>query len=674
MRTVSISFDTRTVPGLLDDVAERAPDRLAFRYLHEGVHPEEWTYGELHDHVRRWAAVLASSPPGARTLLLLPSDRDHALAFLASVYAGLVPVPVALPESGRLRRVRERLEHVVADADPELVLSTRSVLSMAGDDPLFDGRETIAMDEPPVGGIGLRTPRQAPDDMAFLQYTSGSTQAPKGVCNTHGSLLRQVEYMIHMQRVAYAEDEMHIVSWLPLYHDMGLIFGLLGPLLAGGTATFMRPGSFAGDPRRWFEAISRYRGNGTCGPDFSYQVCCDAFTDDEIAGLDLSCLRFMGNGAEPIRPETMTRVRERFAPAGLPPTSISAAYGLAEAGLIVSTDAEPREPRIGHYDPGALSAGRAEPVPAGEGRAMVGCGDFFHEWRVAVVDPETREELPGRRTGEIWVNGPGLPDGYWNRPDETAETFEAHLASGEGPFLRTGDAGFLDGGELYVCGRRKDLIIVHGANIHPSDLEMSLERAVDAVRLGGACAVQTDDRLVAICEVDRNSPPHELAATAERVRAVVSGEHGLAADDVVLVRRGALLRTSSGKVRRQATGERYRAGDLPTLHIDSAATRPPLAGDTGPPAQDGATLPLTMETLREAVAGLLDVPPAHVGDDTNLVQAGLDSLMVFRLASRFGYTGAAIEFHELFDQPTLRAWAALASPATDTQSYEEGSL
>ncbi|HEY0636249.1 MAG TPA: fatty acyl-AMP ligase, partial [Pseudonocardiaceae bacterium] len=587
------------------------PDRVAVRFLHGEPAVVEWTYAELKARADRVAAALAGQPAGERVLLLLPSGPELVTALLGCLRAGLVAVPAPMSASGRTARYGARIAALAADCTPAV-----AVVRTAADLPpglLPDGMGTLALDALPADGAPPDV-ELGPSTLAYLQYSSGSTGTPKAVRNTHGALLHQVELFSAL----WPDPEPpHLVGWLPLYHDMGMILQLLTPLTTGGTTTFMAPASFAADPARWLRAVSEYRGQWLAAPDFAYVRVCEAVPAGEVAALDLSCVRYAMNGAEPIRPRTMARFADHFAAAGLDRSALSPGYGLAEAGLCVSVTPRPDTWVTRTYDADALTAGTA--VPAGTGRQLVGCGSYFHEWDVRIVDPERREALGERTVGEIWVAGAGLPDGYWNRPAETEATFRATLAGGEGPWLRTGDLGFLDGGELFVCGRLKDLLIVHGANHHPNDVERTVELAVDGIGVGGVCAAQrTDGSVLVLAEVDRHLAPGTLAATAAAVRDAVLAAHEITVDEVALVRRSALPKTTSGKIRRGTAAAAYDAGELEALHADAVSTGEGSAAPGAVPA--GELLGVLHESLCELL-GREAVPP-----DGGFAGLGLDSL------------------------------------------------
>lgn len=608
----------------------------------------ELTYAELHRAVFRIAAGLAGRyPAGERALLLMPNSVELVQSFLGCLRAGLIAVPVPVSASGRLNKGAERLTGLIADCMPVAGLATSEALSTA-DPKLLDALDPVAIDQlpRPSGPVPDRTER-----IAYLQYSSGSTGRPKAVCNTHRTLLNQAELLGQSWP---GPESLHFVGWLPIYHDMGMILQLLTPLLNGGTVTLMRPAAFAADPASWLRAVSAYRGGWIAGPDFAFERCCHAFTAAEADELDLSCLRYTTNGAEPIRPGTLTRFHDHFAAAGLPATAVSPAYGLAEAGLAVSISRRPRGWVVNHYDQAALRDGTAVPVQDGAGRALVSCGNYLFGWRIAIVDPDRGTALDDRRVGEVWVAGDGLPDGYWRRPEETALTFGARLDDGSGPYLRTGDLGFLDGGELFVCGRRKDVVIIHGTNHHPNDIEATIERAVAESAVAGVCATQVteDGRLLVFVEVDQGVPAERYAGVVAEIRVAVLAGHELAVDEVVLVRRPSLPKTTSGKIRRSTTAAGYLAGKLPALYADRLG---PTADTRAIPA-DTPVVAVLQETLRQ-VLGV-----TAVGLDTGFASLGLNSLHANRWAHELSQRlDVQVPVTLLYANPTLRQLATALS-------------
>ncbi|MEO6192910.1 MAG: AMP-binding protein, partial [Thermoanaerobaculia bacterium] len=449
------------------------------------------------------------------------------------------------------------------------------------------------------------------------QYTSGSTAAPKGVMVSHGNLL-------HNERMIGAafgmDEESVVVGWLPLYHDMGLIGNVLQPLHAGGRCVLMSPVSFLQRPMRWLEAISRYRGTVGGGPNFAYELCARKASPEALAGLDLSSWQVAYNGAEPVRASTLERFAEVFAPSGFRKEAFYPCYGLAEATLFVTGGVSGVAPRVDDR--------------------RVSCGYAWMGQRLVVADPETGTERGAGEEGEVWISGPSVARGYWENPEGTARDFNAFLATGEGPFLRTGDLGYLAGGELYVTGRLKDLIILRGRNHYPQDIELTAERAHVDLQPGGGAAfsveVGGEERLVIVHEVVRHRKDG-IEAIAEAVRGAVAAEHEVQAREVVLIRQGGLPKTSSGKVQRALCRELYLKGELPVVgrsalaaadpapELAAGLTREALAAQA--PAERRAML---AGYLRERAAAALGIPASAISSQP-LTALGLDSLTAVEL-------------------------------------------
>ena len=616
---------------------------MAFTFLADsGREAGRLTYAALDARALTVPAALREAvAPGERALLLYPpgpSGLDFIAAFFGCLYAGVVAVPAYPPRPHD--RSQARLRAIARDSEPRAALTTSSVLAGASGGsapaPELAGVRWIATDslEDTLAAAGEgEAPEPDPESIAFLQYTSGSTAEPKGVEVTHANLLHN-ERMIG---AAFAQDEHSVVvGWLPLHHDMGLIGNVLQPLHAGGRCVLMSPVAFLQRPLRWLEAISRYRGTTSGGPDFAYELCARKATPEALAGLDLASWRVAFNGAEPVRAETLERFAATFAPCGFRPEAFYPCYGLAEATLFVAGGVPGRMPRILRVAP--ESAHR-----------VVSCGRPWLGQRLAVTDPETGAECPPGREGEVWIAGPSVARGYWRNPEATARDFNAFLLeTGEGPFLRTGDLGFVAGGELYVTGRLKDLIILRGRNHYPQDLERTAEASHADLRPGNGAAFAVEaggeERLVIVLEVERRRRANledDLTAVAEAVRRAVAEEHEVQVWEVVLLRAGALPKTSSGKVQRALCRRLYLAGELPCLSRSALA-----AGATVDPAPETALdlppgglaalepagrRPVLVAWLRERTAAILGIPAASVTDRQPLTALGLDSLTAVEL-------------------------------------------
>jgi len=420
------------------------------------------------------------------------------------------------------------------------------------------------------GSAGAWRPRrESPDDIAYLQYSSGSTSTPKGVVVGQRELMRMMEIISR----AYGYDpESRFVCWMPHYHDYGLVQGLLHPIFAGIPCIVMSPASFIQRPYRWLAAMTRYAATHSAGPNFAYDHCLRRIAEAELAGLDLSAWRFAGNGAEPVRAKTLAAFAERFAPCGFRKSSFYPSYGLAEATLLVSgpkPDAA-AEPRVLTLRAAALEQDRVE-IAEDEAavRHIPSCGNPVAGATIRILDPETRRLRASREIGEIWVAHGALGRGYWNRADASQEFFAARTEdSGEGPFLRSGDLGFVEDGQVYIVGRKKDLIIANGGNHHPEEIEWSVEQSHPMIRAGCVAAFTIDDDegtvLAVLAELasPRNVESGDHAAVIRAIRKAVAMDHGLTIGRLALLAPGAVAKTTSGKIQRAACRTALQGGRL----------------------------------------------------------------------------------------------------------------
>ncbi|MEU5692130.1 fatty acyl-AMP ligase [Actinosynnema sp. NPDC020468] len=558
----------RTLPDALRTRSEEQPDDVAYVFLHNGEEPRETlTYRGLDEGARsRAGALTALGAAGGNAVLLYPSGLEFIHTLLGCMYAGVGAAPAQVPQH---RNGIRRMRRIADDAGTTTVLTTaavrQSLLEQFGDLPELAGLTFVdtaalpATDWEPGEGPG-------PDDVALLQYTSGSTGDPKGVVVTHANFLANVA---ETDELWPCEPDGTVVSWLPMFHDMGMLFGVVMPLWAGIPAYLMAPESFIRRPARWLEAIARFRATHSAAPNFAYELCVRAAAAGNTADVgDLSSWRVAANGAEPVRWQTIRDFLDTFAPNGLDPRAMCPGYGLAENTLKATGSRHDRATEPLWISAAALGEGRVEVV--GESAAAtpaVSSGVAVSGTVVRIVDPVTHHACPPGSVGEIWIDGPCVAAGYWGRPERSEETFRARVVGLPGAHLRTGDLGFTHDGELYVTGRLKDVIIRKGRNIYPQDVELSAETAAPGLHPNCAAAFSVDDgraeRLVVVVEADgralRATPP---AALAELVVAAVHADHRLRADEVLVVRRGALSKTSSGKVQRRACRKRYLEGDL----------------------------------------------------------------------------------------------------------------
>ncbi len=555
------------LPQILQRRAALHPARRAYVFL--GEHGDEQavlTDGELHERALATAAELAGRcAPGDRALLLFPPGLDFIVAFFACLYSGIVAVPVNPPRQGRLAAAARS---IVRDCEPAAVLSTSAMLDEARAVLPRDGEAGTAAHWLPVAELAgqgadpaFEPVPPAADSIAFLQYTSGSTAAPKGVMVSHGNLAAN-ERMI--SRAFGHDQDSTVVGWAPFFHDQGLIGNVLQPMYVGAMCVLMSPMTFARWPLRWLAAISRYRAHTSGGPNFAFDACVARAVRGDVPDLDLSSWQVAFNGAEPIRPETLRRFSRTFAPYGFRAEALYPCYGLAEATLLVTGSWKGRLPRTLEVDAAELGRERYVAAPSGQGRTLAGSGLVLPGEDVRIVDPATGIPRAADEVGEIWIAGPHVARSYWRRQDATAVTFHAQCPAAPGQrYLRTGDLGFVADGELYVVGRLKDLVIIRGRNYYPQDIEDTVASSHRALRSGGCAAFAVaaadgGEQLVVIQEVKPDEGA--LAGTADiagAVRAAVIRDHQIAVGDLVLTLPGQLQKTSSGKIMRAAARERY---------------------------------------------------------------------------------------------------------------------
>ena len=670
------AFEPSTLVNLLRWRALNQPDQRVYTFLVDGETEEvHLTYGELDRQARAIAASLQSlGATGERALLLYPPGLEYIAGFFGCLYAGVIAVPAYPPDPARLDRTLPRLQAMVADAQATVALTTAPILSMAEfvfaqapdlaalqwltTDTLADGTED-----------GWQEPALTGDSLAFLQYTSGSTRTPRGVMLSHDNLLYNSSLIRQAMEVT---PDAIVVSWLPPYHDMGLIGAILQPLYAGCTCILMSPVSFLQRPFRWLQAISRYRATISGGPNFAYDLCVRKITPEQRATLDLSCWSLAFNGAEPVRSQTLDRFAAAFEPCGFRREAFYPCYGLAEATLIVSGGLRSVPPVIHTVQGAALEQNRVVDASATDedARALVGCGQNLPGQKIVIVDPETLVQCPPDQVGEIWVAGPSVAQGYWNRPEETEQTFRAYMAdTGEGPFLRTGDLGFMRDGELFITGRIKDLIIIRGRNHYPQDIELTVEQSHPALRPGCGAAFSVDvsgeERLVVVQEVYTNRPwdPDEVVGA---IRQAVAETHEVQVYAVVLIEPRSIPKTSSGKIQRRACRAMFLAGTLDVVEASILEEAAPPEKEEKHRAPETllvkALLALEPEQrqalleshIQEQVARVLKMSPSQLDPQQPLNTLGLDSVVVVDLASELESSlGVTLELERLFQNVTI---------------------
>lgn len=664
---------------VLDHWAAERPDQVAFYFSDGDGRDEQITYAELQRASRAVAWQLVSRGlVGERALLMFPPGLDFIIAFFGCLYAGVVAVPAYTP---RRNRNVQRLQAISDDAESAIALTVADVRDRTtdalDDTPNLRALEWLAVDQiKHTPGDPGPLPRITPEHLAVLQYTSGSTGTPKGVMLTHANILYNVRAIVY----SFEPTQQGLgVTWLPTYHDMGLVGGVLKPLFFGRPNVLMSPMAFLQKPVRWLQTITQYRATISGGPNFAYDLCAQKITDEELEGLDLSSWQVAFNGAEPIRPATLADFCRRFGPVGFREETFFPCYGMAETTLIVTGAYMAQKPTLGHFDGKALGEHRVIPVPAGHEneRTLVGCGRVLPEEEVLIVEPETCVRLPEHQVGEVWISSPSVGLGYWRNPDATRDVFRAQLAGAapdDGPcFLRTGDLGFLSHGELFVTGRLKDLIIVRGVNRYPQDIERTVEQADNRLQAGavGAFSVEMgrQERVIIVAETERRRQK-DWSDVIDKVRRSVTREHELPPDGVVLVRFGSIPKTSSGKIQRSACRDAFLRGELQVIaqwfawEQPAAKDRP--AAPTGAAAADGDR-PLAdppERIAREVLDHVRAVARERAKDltlDTNIVtDLGLDSLERMQIANSLEETFGGRFPEEVLQQiETCRetAWA-----------------
>ncbi|MBW4427886.1 MAG: fatty acyl-AMP ligase [Nostoc desertorum CM1-VF14] len=567
-----------TLVELLSYRAKNQSEQKAYTFLQSTeTEAVSLTYKELHLQAQAIAASLQSlNLVGERALLLYQPGIEFIAAFFGCLYAGVVAIPAYPP---RRNQKLSRLQAIAADAQAKIVLTSQSLLhslqtSFNEDDLELSGLHWLATDDLSNDlAQAWQPPELNGNTLAFLQYTSGSTGTPKGVMITHGNLLHN-ERMI--EKAFGHTDKTIVVGWLPVFHDMGLIGNVLQPIYLGVPCILMSPVEFLQKPIRWLQAISRYKATTSGGPNFAYDLCIRKVTPEQLATLDLSSWEVAFTGAEPVRGETLEQFASTFAPCGFRKEAFYPCYGMAETTLIVTGGEKTALPITCNVEKAALEQNRIVKQPDGgkDSQTIVGCGQSPSDQKVVIVDPQSLTLCDPEQVGEIWVAGPSVAQGYWNQPEETEKTFNAYLgdtnvnnSAASGPFLRTGDLGFLQDGELFITGRLKDVIIVRGQNHYPQDIELTVEKSHPSLRAGCGAAFAIDfknsERLVVVQEVERSYLRKlNVQEVIGQLRQAVAAHHGLEVFASVLVKTGSIPKTSSGKIRRQACRSAFLSGTL----------------------------------------------------------------------------------------------------------------
>lgn len=579
-----------SIPAVLRERASLQPNDTAFTYLD---YDQDWdgvattlTWSQLYRRVMNLGEQLRlHGSTGDRALILAPQGLDYIVGFLGALQAGLVAVPLSVPYGGVHD---ERTVSVLADTSPALVLTTSAVIdNVNGPVRSQQGQSAPSIIEVDLLDLDSRQrpagprPRAAANngsDFLYLQYTSGSTRTPAGVMVSNKNVFANFEQIMgdfFAAEGGIAPPDITVASWLPLYHDMGLLLGIIMPILAGQPTVLTSPVGFLQRPARWMQLLGRSGCTISAGPNFAFELAVRKTSDDDMAGLDLGSVHTILNGSERVQPATLKRFADRFAPFNFDPKALRPSYGMAEATVYIATRKVGKPPEIGRFDSEKLPAGQANRCANGSGTPLVSYGDA-KSVRVRIVDADTHRECPDGTVGEIWVHGDNVASGYWQKPEESERTFGAKIVdpspgTPEGPWLRTGDSGFFSEGELFIIGRIKDLLIVYGRNHSPDDIEATIQE----ITAGRCAAIAVPDRgvekLVAIIELKKRGGDSE-EETTDRLRVVkrevtsaISKSHGLSVADLVLVSPGSIPITTSGKIRRAQCVELYRQDEFTRL-------------------------------------------------------------------------------------------------------------
>lgn len=675
--------------------AAQQPERRGYTFLIDGeVEGDHLTFTDLDRKARAVAALLQSYvEKGERALLIYPSGLEFITAFFGCLYAGVVAVPTYPPQT-RTKRNLSQLQSIANDVEPSLLLTTSSLIhpvkELFAQAPELQSVPLISTD---TLSDNLAEQWQEPlvdrNTLAFFQYTSGSTGMPKGAMLTHGNLMHNLALIARSFELT---RDSHGIIWLPLFHDMGLIGGILQVPYCGGQSTIMSPAAFLQRPVRWLQAISSRRASVSGGPNFAYDFCARKITAEQRATLDLSSWEVAFTGAETIRQESLEIFDAAFSPYGFRRESFFPCYGLAEATLMVTGGLKGAQPVMRTFQKTALEHNRVveAPVENGDRRTLVGCGQVLPGSKVVIVDPQSLTPCPPGAIGEIWVASPGVVQGYWQQPEETERTFHAFLArTGEGPFLRTGDLGFLQDGELFLTGRLKDLIIIRGRNHYPDDIELAVEKSHPALKPNSGIAFSVDvageERLVVVQEVERQYRNVDVAEVAGDILQAVAEQHEVQVYAVVLVKTGSIPKTSSGKPQRRLCREKFLNNNLDVVgkwmqNLEESG--PQMAVSTSSTDEDNVqrpsvvTAPETAEAIQvwlvSQIAERLKVHPSRIDVREPLAHYGMDSVQAVSIAGDLeAWLGRRLPPTLAYDYPTIHALAQYLADAP-TNATEPG--
>jgi acyl-CoA synthetase (AMP-forming)/AMP-acid ligase II/7-keto-8-aminopelargonate synthetase-like enzyme/acyl carrier protein len=662
---VDYKSHTSTFLDVLQRQALSQPQQVAFIFLEDGeTESAQITYAELVSRARCIASCLQvhGIRPGDRALLLYPSSLEFIAAFLGCLYAGVIAVPTYTPQS---KRHLPRLQAICIDAEASIVLTDSQILAERNRKfaypPEIEAVPWAATDTEQWTESSLIT-EVTSKTLALLQYTSGSTSRPKGVMISHGNILHNGKLIEkafeHNSQTVYA-------GWLPLFHDMGLISNVLQPIYLGVPCALMPPVAFLQSPVRWLKAISKYGATTSGGPNFAYDLCVQKVSEAQKSELDLSSWSIAFNGAEPVRLNTLTKFATAFAQCGFRPESFNPCYGMAETTLIVSGTNKSTAPMVRSVNKPALTVGQIKLEESSAAQVFVSNGQPVADLEVVIVNPENLMPCKPSQVGEIWVSGSSVAQGYWQRPIETEQTFHAYLQDQSvGPFLRTGDLGFLHDGELFFTGRFKDLIIIRGRNYYPQDIELTAENSHRAVRpnCSAAFSIEMDEteQLVVVAEVDRHYDDHPEVIAA--IRTEVANQHELSVYGVILLKTASIPKTSSGKIQRHACRHQFLEKEL-LIVADSYLIMPAASQETSESlatriAVDDADS--IQHWIEQWLIAELKLPPAMIVPNKTFAEYGLESVsaaeLVVALETELNHP-LKLDSHLFWEYPAVKAFS-----------------
>ncbi len=648
------SAQPATIVKLLQQHATQLPNQRAYTFLADGeTDAVHLTYQELDQQAQTIGYRLQQQgATGEPVLLLYPPGLEFIAALFGCFYAGAVAVPTYPPQ---LNRSSDRLSAIIASTQAKLYLTTTPTLTQiqrwTKQIPLLKNLSGLTTNNSQPEPVDNRIKAKVtPDTLAFLQYTSGSTALPKGVMVTHHNIMSNLDLVIQTSGFE-PENHREGISWLPPYHDLGLIGFIFLGVYTGRPATLMSPVAFMQKPLRWLQAISRTQATYSAGPNFAYELCIDKITPEQRAELDLSSWEIAIVGADPVRHNTLKRFAADFASCGFHKESFYSSYGMAEATLVISGGLQSALPVTCTVQGEALKNNQVTIVSKEEpgSQTMVGCGKALVGHKVVIVDPQTRRLCLADQIGEIWASGPSVAQGYWNQPEESKRAFQAYLANGEGPFLRTGDLGFLKDGELFITGRLKDLIIIRGHNYYPQDIELVAEKSHFALRFNSGAAFSVDvdnqEQLVIVFELERRHRKANVEEVSAAIRTAVAQAYGIETYAVVLIKMGHLPKTGSGKIQRFQCRSQFLEGALPVIG-SNIRRREEFPGLETPVEEivddtDYQQLRRRLEAgVRTHLAQFLQVSPNQIDLQQSIQSLGLGSLhataVKFLIEEEFG--------------------------------------